>query len=224
MQSSKTSTFQTKIEPAVAPECELYEAYLSAKTPLRSARQAIVVARETLYYSSIGADLWGNEAARPNQRQLLQLCEGVASAIESCLIQLSTSAPIQGVAIWTKSALLVLNSRSQARIGNNTWEEEDSRLHWRLSELALVKLCKEHHVSFGSRGALKHALELAISRGIKILNPAYKSKLAFRGSPGCSIQEVAAILLSQDAAPRTCLLYTSPSPRDKRQSRMPSSA
>ena len=32
------------------------------------------------------------------------------------------------------------------------------------------------------------------------------------------------ILLSIDAANRTCLLYTSPSPRDKRQSRMPSSA
>ena len=29
---------------------------------------------------------------------------------------------------------------------------------------------------------------------------------------------------SKVAQPRTCLLYTSPSPRDKRQSRMPSSA
>ena len=31
-------------------------------------------------------------------------------------------------------------------------------------------------------------------------------------------------LLNKDQANRSCLLYTSPSPRDKRQSRMPSSA
>ena len=31
-------------------------------------------------------------------------------------------------------------------------------------------------------------------------------------------------LIAQSAAPNICLLYTSPSPRDKRQSRMPSSA
>ena len=32
------------------------------------------------------------------------------------------------------------------------------------------------------------------------------------------------IILDRSAPHRTCLLYTSPSPRDKRQSRMPSSA
>ena len=31
-------------------------------------------------------------------------------------------------------------------------------------------------------------------------------------------------LVSEQAPPKNCLLYTSPSPRDKRQSRMPSSA
>ena len=34
----------------------------------------------------------------------------------------------------------------------------------------------------------------------------------------------AALALKDDAHVRVCLLYTSPSPRDKRQSRMPSSA
>ena len=33
-----------------------------------------------------------------------------------------------------------------------------------------------------------------------------------------------ALMVTGGIAPNTCLLYTSPSPRDKRQSRMPSSA
>ena len=36
--------------------------------------------------------------------------------------------------------------------------------------------------------------------------------------------EIASLKTSVDSASKACLLYTSPSPRDKRQSRMPSSA
>ena len=40
----------------------------------------------------------------------------------------------------------------------------------------------------------------------------------------CGSLEVAELLLANGARCDACLLYTSPSPRDKRQSRMPSSA
>ena len=39
---------------------------------------------------------------------------------------------------------------------------------------------------------------------------------------GCAVPSMLTARRDEDA--RTCLLYTSPSPRDKRQSRMPSSA
>ena len=38
------------------------------------------------------------------------------------------------------------------------------------------------------------------------------------------LHRVAQMYVVNDALPHNCLLYTSPSPRDKRQSRMPSSA
>ena len=37
-------------------------------------------------------------------------------------------------------------------------------------------------------------------------------------------EDISATILVAETVPYTCLLYTSPSPRDKRQSRMPSSA
>ena len=40
----------------------------------------------------------------------------------------------------------------------------------------------------------------------------------------CPKERTAHLLVAVVNAPRACLLYTSPSPRDKRQSRMPSSA
>ena len=48
-------------------------------------------------------------------------------------------------------------------------------------------------------------------------------------NPGGSVKDRAALALIKDAEEKKliskgCLLYTSPSPRDKRQSRMPSSA
>ena len=39
----------------------------------------------------------------------------------------------------------------------------------------------------------------------------------------CRFEEVAYLILNKDL-PNTCLLYTSPSPRDAHESRMPSSA
>ena len=41
---------------------------------------------------------------------------------------------------------------------------------------------------------------------------------------GEKVPHLAAVIVGNDGASLTCLLYTSPSPRDKRQSRMPSSA
>ena len=41
--------------------------------------------------------------------------------------------------------------------------------------------------------------------------------------PKCG-EQIGITVLTPDAHPLICLLYTSPSPRDKRQSRMPSSA
>ena len=48
-----------------------------------------------------------------------------------------------------------------------------------------------------------------------------------RGEPLCNaaaLERYGLPLIGEVAPPGTCLLYTSPSPRDKRQSRMPSSA
>ena len=49
-----------------------------------------------------------------------------------------------------------------------------------------------------------------------------KGKIQPQGAKNEALQILCAVLLTPEKV--TCLLYTSPSPRDKRQSRMPSSA
>ena len=61
----------------------------------------------------------------------------------------------------------------------------------------------------------KHALLVALEEAI----------VEQRGGGPASVTEVfAAGMSAVEASSKRCLLYTSPSPRDKRQSRMPSSA
>ena len=62
------------------------------------------------------------------------------------------------------------------------------------------------------RGSLNEqvAMDYLISKGLALITSNYRSRFG----------EIDLIMSDQN----TCLLYTSPSPRDKRQSRMPSSA
>ena len=52
----------------------------------------------------------------------------------------------------------------------------------------------------------------------------HKGELAFIGFAMVAYLVMASLDVSQNYVYLACLLYTSPSPRDKRQSRMPSSA
>ena len=53
----------------------------------------------------------------------------------------------------------------------------------------------------------------------------FKKKFSVRPAPGVIVEQVERSLFYKSIETfGTCLLYTSPSPRDKRQSRMPSSA
>ena len=65
--------------------------------------------------------------------------------------------------------------------------------------------------------ALERAAELGVPVNVAVADPS-GALLAFARMDG------APLLSSGIAQDKACLLYTSPSPRDKRQSRMPSSA
>ena len=70
----------------------------------------------------------------------------------------------------------------------------------------------------GHRSISQAIGQVAEARVLVVATPVYKA--AYSG-----VLKVFLDLLSQTALKdKTCLLYTSPSPRDKRQSRMPSSA
>ena len=86
--------------------------------------------------------------------------------------------------------------------------------------------------SFERAAAVLHVTRSAVSQRIKLLEERVGQVLVRRATP-CTPTEAGQALyrharevaLSEaDALATICLLYTSPSPRDKRQSRMPSSA
>ena len=76
------------------------------------------------------------------------------------------------------------------------------------------------------------SIDPAVAAGARVADGGYDARLA-QVEPATNTDKYYVIQLLQTAEPafrvftrwgRTCLLYTSPSPRDKRQSRMPSSA
>ena len=71
-------------------------------------------------------------------------------------------------------------------------------------------------------GATKKGLprKYGHKRGVSVLKEILKSSKKL----GCKILTVYAFSTENWIRPRNCLLYTSPSPRDVRSSRMPSSA
>ena len=76
---------------------------------------------------------------------------------------------------------------------------------------------------------LRHCRELAASHGVAPGDVVTAATSAVREAPNGreflqSIQEQLGLAVDLVSGPEDCLLYTSPSPRDKRQSRMPSSA
>ena len=69
------------------------------------------------------------------------------------------------------------------------------------------------------RGWVMEPVEQTTSRGTKM--PAYRIRWRDSERPEIVLQHM--LIADPDPTP-PCLLYTSPSPRDKRQARMPSSA
>ena len=77
------------------------------------------------------------------------------------------------------------------------------------------------------KGLERNALGLGriVALGLAAVAPAYSLAVTLGYVVGAvGVQTPAAFLLGFVPILFTCLLYTSPSPRDKRQSRMPSSA
>ena len=95
--------------------------------------------------------------------------------------------------------------------------------------LKILKICKKKPISFevfadNPKEMLKQAYKINNwGRNVYVKIPVVNSKGIFMGSV---IRELSSkgIKLNITAVYTYCLLYTSPSPRDKRQSRMPSSA
>ena len=75
---------------------------------------------------------------------------------------------------------------------------------------------------FNNNEWLEQVSEAVIDPERDILDPHHH--LWPQASMGYNIDELLADTSDGHAVSQTCLLYTSPSPRDKRQSRMPSSA
>ena len=106
------------------------------------------------------------------------------------------------------------------------WQEDN----WKKNALA-GKWAKSRPTSgWGGRARRRRTLLMHTtgSLGAQILTEKHRQKVAAGkiDSDEVEVMEVSADLF-RDAAPglsRTCLLYTSPSPRDQRGSRMPSSA
>ena len=75
-------------------------------------------------------------------------------------------------------------------------------------------------------GAVFAILFLAVIAGAFILGDLSNGQFGstLRGSGGTAAKAGGHSLSQSEVQDRICLLYTSPSPRDKRQSRMPSSA
>ena len=66
------------------------------------------------------------------------------------------------------------------------------------------------------------------SRIINLMQFARKAGKMVSGTDAClrdlRKNNLKLIIIAEDTSPKTCLLYTSPSPRDRTRSRMPSSA
>ena len=70
------------------------------------------------------------------------------------------------------------------------------------------------------RGWVMEPVEQTTSRGTKM--PAYRIRWRDSERPEIVLQHM--LIADPDPTPPPCLLYTSPSPRDRQKSRMPSSA
>ena len=77
-------------------------------------------------------------------------------------------------------------------------------------------------VRVGHEGLMGEVIEL---HGDKAVIQVYEDTSGIRpGEPVLNTEETLSVALGPGLLTQICLLYTSPSPRDKRQSRMPSSA
>ena len=102
------------------------------------------------------------------------------------------------------------------------------KAHWNLHKLVHTKRDEIIESSFKFTGSLRpYPYSFTGQRPVpqRIKRPDY----ALTGNPGATqlgriVQQFQIPVHTKEQIKRICLLYTSPSPRDKRQSRMPSSA
>ena len=99
---------------------------------------------------------------------------------------------------------------------NTSDVRKTARFAWQLAE-------RGHVVPITARGKGTDQAGAALGSGIMMVFPAHMNKILELDRESVTIQP-GLIYAKLEQTLHTCLLYTSPSPRDKRQSRMPSSA
>ena len=86
----------------------------------------------------------------------------------------------------------------------------------------LQAICSDLLSQFDANKSSRQEWEDAYSEGLELLGFTYEERTQpFRGSSGVTHPLLAE---AANSTKHTCLLYTSPSPRDRQKSRMPSSA
>ena len=88
----------------------------------------------------------------------------------------------------------------------------------------VIRLVIDQRSQIASKNAIDQQIRMAQERSQEILIEAKEKSLQFRLESEKEINKQKNEAQQEMDKANSCLLYTSPSPRDKRQSRMPSSA